>query len=343
MTTILVTGGAGFIGSALVGHILRETDWNVVVLDKLDEAGEQGRLERVKRLHGKRLEFFWHDLRAPINPVMLRRHGPFRYVAHLAAGSHVDRSVRDPVGFVLDNCVGTAHLFEYCREHQQAEKVLYFSTDEVFGPAPHGIEYDEHSPHTPNNPYAASKAAAEALCPAWANTYGLPIVVTHCTNVYGPGQYREKFIPLVAEKLARGETIQIHAKGGVPSSRYYVHVEDVARAVMTVLERGGVMAGPNTGKYNITGDDEYSNLEVAHEVAAHLKLPIRAELVDFVPNRPRHDMRYAIGGQKLRVLGWRPQVRLTDGLRNVLLGTPLPEVARDLPGSVSTNESREHL
>jgi dTDP-glucose 4,6-dehydratase len=331
VTTILVTGGAGFIGSNFVRYVLDHTDWSVVVLDKLDEAGTCDRLAPARWAHPGRIEFFWHDLRAPINPVMLRRHGEFRYVVHLAAGSHVDRSVRDPVGFVMDNVVGTAHLLEYVRQHQSAEKTLYFSTDEVFGPAPEGVEFDEHSPHTPNNPYAAAKAGGEALIPAWANTYGMPLVVTHCTNVYGPGQYGEKFIPLVADKLIRGETIQIHARDGIASSRYYVHVDDVSRAVLTVLEKGGIWGGPLTGKYNITGDVEWSNRHVADSIASILQRPIRTELVEHVPNRPRHDMRYAIGGEKLRALGWAPTVPLMAGLRQVLLGSALPEAERAIP------------
>jgi dTDP-glucose 4,6-dehydratase len=317
---ILVTGGAGFIGHHLVRYLLEQTAYNVVCLDRLDEAAALDRLAPLIAAHGPRLRSVWHDLRATLNPLAsepLRRE--FRYVAHLAAGSHVDRSVRDPLGFVLDNVVGTANLLEYVRAHQPAvEKVLYFSTDEVFGPAPAGVTYDEHSPHTPNNPYAAAKAGGEALCPAWANTYGLPIAVTHCTNVYGPGQYGEKFIPLVAGKVLRGETVQIHSRDGVPSSRYYVHVDDVSRAVLTVLERGGVMLSPTSGKYNISGDREFSNLEIAQSVADLLGRELHYELVDHVPNRPRHDMRYAIGGTKLRELGWSPSVPLGVGLQQAL-------------------------
>lgn len=334
-TNILVTGGAGFIGSHFVRHVLRETDWHVTVLDKLDEAGSQGRLEAAKLERGDRLQFVWHDLRAPINPVMLRSRGEFRYVVHMAAASHVDRSVKDPVGFVLDNVLGTAHLFQYCLIHNTPKKLLYFSTDEVFGPAPVGVSYYESDRLNPNNPYAASKAAAEVLCPAWANTFDLPITVTHCTNVYGPGQYAEKFIPLCAEKIRNGETVQIHARDGKPSSRYYVHVYDVCRAVMTVLMKGETIGSASTGRYNIAGDVEYSNLDVAKHIAS-LMVPqsltaFRYELVDHVPNRPRHDMRYAVRDEKLRALGWKPRVGLTEGLRHVLLGEePGPRTVKDL-------------
>jgi len=317
MTSLLLTGGAGFIGSNFIRYLLANTDWRITVLDRLDEAGTWNRVMDLRDAHPTRLISHWHDLRAPVNPSFMP--GPFDYVAHLAAGSHVDRSVRDPLGFVMDNVVGTANLLEYCRA-VRPQKLLYFSTDEVFGPAPDGVVFDEHSPHTPNNPYAASKAGGEALCPAWANTYGLPITVTHCTNVYGPGQYSEKFIPLATRKILSGETLDIHAKDGVPSSRYYIHVDDVSRAILTVLQHGETIRGPWTGKYNITGDREYSNLEVARSIADTLNRPLHTQLIEDPPGRPRPDQRYAIGGVKLKALGWAPQVPFAQGLRETVQG-----------------------
>lgn len=317
MTRLLLTGGAGFIGSNLARYILANTDWRITILDRLDEAGTFDRVSDIRDEHPTRCAVHWHNLRSPINPNHLP--GPFDYVAHLAAGSHVDRSIRDPVGFVMDNVVGTAHLFDYCRTIR-ARRVLYFSTDEVFGPAPEGVSYDEHSPHNPNNPYSAAKAGGEALCPAYANTYGLPIQVTHCTNVYGPGQYSEKFIPLATRKILAGEKLEIHSRNGVPSSRFYVHVDDISRAVIAILEGGGIISGPNTGKYNISGDREYDNLEVARAIADILGRPLEAELVEDPPNRPRPDQRYAIGGVKLKALGWAPTVPFAEGLKATVLG-----------------------
>jgi len=318
MKNLLLTGGCGFVGSAFCRHILQTTDWKVTVLDKLDEAGYQGRIAGLKQDYPERLRSFWHDLRAPINPVMLRSHGEFHYVAHLAANSHVDRSIVDPAGAVLDNVLGTCHLFDYVRNHHPYAKVLYKSTDEVFGPAPDGVEYDEYGPHCPHNPYSAAKSGGEALCPAFANTYGMQIVVSHCTNIYGPQQYREKFIPMTAEKILRGEMVQIHSRNGVSSSRYYLHVDDVSRGLVTILERGGVICGPGTGKYNLTGDREYTNAEVALRIAELLGRELRYELVENPPNRPRPDMRYALSGKKLEALGWRPEVPFEVGLRDAL-------------------------
>lgn len=319
MTTILVTGGAGFIGSHLCRYILENTDWRVTVLDRIDEAGDQNRLAPLKGAHGSRLSVLWHDLRAPINPIMLRTQGDFRYVAHLAAGSHVDRSVRDPVGFVQDNVMGTAHLLEYVRHHQpHCEKALYFSTDEVFGPAPDGVTFDEHSRFEPENPYAASKAGGEALCPAYAHQYGTPVVVSHCSNAYGPGQYHEKFIPLAAGRIERGELVQIHARDGRASSRLYIHVDDVSRAVLTILQKGGTIQDSRSGRYNIVAAEELSNLLVAESIATLLGRQLRYELVENPPNRPKPDMRYSLSGAKLEALGWSPEVAFSDGLRSAL-------------------------
>ena len=315
MTRILITGAAGFLGSHLVRYLRRERpDWQITALDRLDEAASMARLSPGES------NFIWHDLRAPLRPAaigcaeLLR---PFDYIAHLAAASHVTRSVVDPLGFIADNVMGTAHLLEYARSYVP-KKLLYFSTDEVYGPAPEGVSFDEYSAHFPTNPYAASKAAAEALIQAWAITYGLPLCVTHCTNAYGEGQYAEKFIPLCASKIRRGELVQIHSTDGVPSSRYYVHAEDIAAAVVTVLEKGGLMGGPVTGKYNISGDAEMSNLEVAQRIAGLLGTELNHELVDFVPDRPRHDQRYAITSTRLEALGWKQRIGFDDGLRRAV-------------------------
>ena len=313
---ILVTGGLGFIGSNLVRYLLDNTDLDVTVLDRLDEAGDQNRLASAMTA-GPRLRVIWHDLRAPISFYVGRQIGSeFRYIVHAAAASHVTRSVQDPVGFLYDNAIGTAHLLQYARA-VEPEKVLYFSTDEVFGPAPDGVTFDEYSAHNPNNPYAASKAAGEALCPAWANTYGTPISVTHCTNVYGPGQHDEKFIPTVVRKVLRGEVVQIHADptATIPSTRFYVHVDDVSRAVLAVLKRGGTIQGLNSGKFNISGDMEYSNLDVAQRIAELLGRELHHELIARDPSRPKHDMAYRVDSTSLEALGWSPRIGLDDGLR----------------------------
>lgn len=321
---VLVTGGAGFIGSNLIAFLLANTSYDIVNLDRLDEAGTLERLAESKRRYPKRLRSVFHDLRAAINPQHFPElREPFRYICHLAAGSHVDRSIKDPIGHIYDNVLGTGNLLEYVRHHQPDAKVNFYSTDEVFGSAGPGVIFDEHSRWFPTNPYAATKAGGEALCPAYAHQYGLRIVVTHSCNLFGPGQFREKFVPLVTDQIRRDETVQIHAVDGVISTRLYMHVEDAARGTLTVLEKGGVIGNDRSGVYNIVGGDEWSNLEVAQRIAGLLDKPLRYELVANPPNRPRPDLRYAISGDKLRALGWQPRISLDEGLRQVVLGEPI--------------------
>lgn len=326
-TRILVTGAAGFILSHFVRHVLTTTEYEVVSLDRLDEAGTLDRLAELKSRHPRQLQCVWHDLRAAINPdhfSELRR--PFDYVVHGAAMSHVNRAIEWPTEAVLDNVLGTANLLEYVRRYQRGAKALYFSTDEVFGPAPEGVAFSEHARWEPENAYAATKAGGEALCPAYAHQYGLRIQVTHCCNAYGPGQYREKFVPLCIEKIASGEMVQIHARGGVPSSRLYIHVDDVARATLTVLQKGGCIGDDKTGRYNIVAAMEWSNLAVAQKIADILGKPLHYELVENPPGRPKPDQRYALTGEKLRRLGWEPVIPLDEGLRRTV-STALKEAA----------------
>lgn len=307
---VLITGGAGFCGRHLVRYLLRETDWELTVLDRLAEGSN------LPELQDERIDFWWHDLRAEIRPPL----GSFRYVIHLAAQSHVDRSVRDPLKFVADNVLGTAHLLEYARGLHSLEKFLHFSTDEVFGAAQNGESFDEYDSFHATNPYSASKAAAEALAPAWASTYGLPILVTRCTNVAGPGQDGEKFIPNSIAKIRRDETVQIHSRDGVPSSRKYIDVEDVCSAVLVVLRKAGCIAGRGTGFVNIGGELEHSNLDVANAIAALMGRQLRYELVEDPPNRPRPDMRYDLDNSRLKALGWQQRVTLEETLKRCVQG-----------------------
>ena len=320
---VLVTGAAGFVGHHLCEHILRATPWHVVALDRTDEAGDWGRIDHIPgELARGRLQLVHRDLRAEI-PERYEYGEPFDHILHLAAASHVDRSVKDPLGFLEDNVLGTAHLLEWVRRGhlRHGGKFLYFSTDEVFGNADLGQEpFDPWARFAPNNPYAASKAAAECLTTAWSNTYGLPILVTHASNIYGSRQDPEKFIPMAIDKISRGQEILIHADKtrSVSSSRFYLHVDDVCDAVLFLLSRGACLGAPLEGKYNITGAEEASNLAVAETLADLLSKPLRYRLVDYVEGRPRHDMRYAIDGSALARLGWSPNVTLAEGLRRLV-------------------------
>jgi dTDP-glucose 4,6-dehydratase len=310
MRRVLITGGAGFVGRHLVRYLLANTDWDLTVLDRL---GEGANLQELAKSTYGRLHFMWHDLRAPLRWEGLR----FRNIIHLAAGSHVDRSIKDPLGFVADNVVGTAHLLEFARRVEGLEKFLHFSTDEVFGAA-NGKAFDEYDSFHATNPYSASKAAAEALCPAWANSFRLPIVVTRCTNVAGPGQDGEKFIPSTIAKVGRGEVVQIHSRNGAASSRKYIDVDDVCGAIVTVLARGGVISGRGSGFYNIAGETDYSNVDVAARIAELMGKTLAWELVEDPPNRPRPDLRYDLNNSRLKGLGWEQRVSIESTLKRIL-------------------------
>ncbi len=345
---VLITGGAGFIGHHLIEHILRSTDWNIVCLDRLDTSGNVNRLTDIDcwDKEKSRVKFFHTDLRAEINDSlagMLARAFatkpgeviPFDYILHLAAGSHVDRSITDPLSFVQDNVIGTAHIMDVIRRFKGKNadesdfslflaptgKFVYFSTDEVFGPAPEGVAYKEWDRFNPNNPYAAAKAGAEDLAIAYAHTYRIPTIITHCMNVFGERQHSEKFVPLCVKKILAGETITIHSNKDKTKAgtRFYLHTRNVCDAVMFLLEKGAVLDGSGTkGKYNIVGDREVSNLEMAEIIAKILNKDLKYEMVDFHSSRPGHDLRYALDGALMKELGWVAPVTFEESLKRTI-------------------------
>jgi dTDP-glucose 4,6-dehydratase len=262
---ILLTGGAGFIGSHVAEHLLRNSDDSLVFLDRLDCSGNLNRLTEIAgwQKHRSRCRWIFHDLKAPISSQLAAQIGKVDSILHMAASTHVDRSITDPVSFVYDNVIGTAHLLEYARQIEP-RKLLYFSTDEVFGPAPEGTAYGEWDRYNSGNPYSATKAGAEELCLAWHNTYKLPVLITHCMNVFGERQSPEKFVPMLTAKIRDGEQVTIHADRTrtKPGSRFYIHARNVADAVLFVLGKG-----KDGEKYNIVGEREVDNLSLARQIA----------------------------------------------------------------------------
>lgn len=252
----------------------------------------------------------------------------FDYVAHLAASSHVDRSMMLPLVCIADNVTGTANLLEFVRQHAalaDGGKFLHVSTDEVMGPAPQGVAFKPGDRQYPRNIYAASKAGAEAIALAYAETFDMPISMTRCTNIIAPiacatdpGQDKEKFIPLLVSKLLAGETVQIHTVNGVPCSRYYVHVANVCSAMFTVLEHGATIDGTEAGGvYHISGDHELSNVDVVELASEVLGKPAGYTLLERPPGRLKPDLRYCLDDTSLRSLGWEPSIGCVDGLREV--------------------------
>jgi dTDP-glucose 4,6-dehydratase len=316
--TILITGGAGFIAHHLIDKILSETDWNIVSLDRLDYSGNLNRLHEVVSAYPaaeqKRVKIVHHDLKASINPQIAHAIGRVDLIAHLAAGSHVDRSIQYPMAFVLDNVVGTTNLLEYARGLDHLDMFAYFSTDEVFGPAPPGVSYKENDRYNSTNPYSASKAAAEELVVAYENTYNLPCIITHTMNVIGERQHPEKFIPLCIRQIQAGGKVTIHsnAQKTKAGSRHYIHAKDVADALiflykypLNTLEAD--FGGAKCQKFNIVGPKEIDNLELAQFIANVQNKPLNYEMVDFHSSRPGHDLRYALDGSKMSKIGWNPQ------------------------------------
>jgi dTDP-glucose 4,6-dehydratase len=329
MKRILITGGAGFIAHHLVAKVLKETDWEIVTLDRLDYSGNLNRLHDALQEFDaetrKRVKVVFHDLKADLNPLVRSEIGRVDYIAHLAAGSHVDRSIEYPMEFVLDNVVGTCNILEYARSQKESlERFIYFSTDEVFGPAPAGINYKENDRYNSTNPYSASKAGGEELAVAYENTYGLPIYITHTMNVFGERQHPEKYIPMCIKKARDGDTITIHSDSTktIPGSRHYIHAEDVADAVLYLLN-GNFNLDPEWGgakcpKFNIVGAEEINNYELAKIIAEAQGKELKYEFIDFHSSRPGHDLRYALDGSKMKELGWVPSKSVRERITEVV-------------------------
>jgi len=316
---VLITGGAGFIAHHVIDHILKTTDWSIITLDRLDFSGNLNRLAEVVPNDG-RVRTVFHDLKAELNPQIVSTIGDVDIVLHLAAGSHVDRSIEFPMEFVLDNVVGTGHILDYARKLPNLERFIYFSTDEVFGPAPQGVNYGEYDRYNSSNPYSASKAGGEELAVAFANTYKMPIYITHTMNVFGQRQHPEKYIPVCIKRARDGEKIIIHSDPTktIPGSRYYIHASDVAEALMFILN---LKDQPNGSKYNVVGKEEINNLKLAQMIADAQGKELIYELSDFHSARPGHDLRYALSGDLLRSLGWEPKVSLTERIGEVVQWT----------------------
>jgi dTDP-glucose 4,6-dehydratase len=322
---LLVTGGAGFIGSAVVRHIIRSTDWSIANVDKLTYAGNLESL--AEAASSNRHRHYKTDIRdRPSLDAIFAEVRPDA-VLHLAAESHVDRSIDGAAPFIETNVGGTYVLLEaalaYWRTLDAAARARFrfqhISTDEVFGSLGPTGRFTEATPYAPNSPYSASKAASDHLVRAWHHTYGLPTLATNCSNNYGPYHFPEKLIPLVIIRALRGESLPVYGKG--ENVRDWLHVEDHAEALTLVLRKG------RPGEtYNVGGDSERQNIDVVRGICRLLDemLPNNANrpherLIQFVTDRPGHDARYAIDAGKIRdELGWRPRHDFDAGLRDTV-------------------------
>ena len=331
MKRVLITGGAGFIAHHLIYYLIKKTSWDIVSLDRLDYSGNLNRLDSIlsslTQEQKSRVTIVYHDLKSEINPWIKKEIGEIDIILHLAAGSHVDRSIDYPMEFVLDNVVGTTNILEYAREvnvSKQLERFIYFSTDEVFGTAPKGIDYKENDRYNSTNPYSATKAGGEELAVAYENTYNLPVYITHTMNVFGERQHPEKFIPMCIKKIRDGESVTIHSDKTkqIPGSRHYIHAEDVAEAIYFTLTKKLQneidYGGAKCPKFNIVGSEELNNLELAQMIAKCQNKDLKYEMVDFHSSRPGHDLRYSLSGEKMKKLGWEPSIKLTERIKQVV-------------------------
>lgn len=321
---ILLTGGAGFIGHHFIEHIIKLTDHTITVLDKLSYASSGfDRLKDIGAYTHPRIRVFTHDFTQPIVDGLAKEIGEPDFIVHMGAETHVDRSIKNPWPFVQSNVIGTVRMLDYALTVKSLKKFLYFSTDEVFGPASAGKEFKEWDAYNCTNNYAASKAAAEEFCLSYANCYGLPLVITHMMNVYGERQHPEKYIPIVINKILDGEELQIHATGDKPASRSWVHARNAASAVLFLLENDVLFRD----KFNIPGE-EYDNLELAKMIASILDKPLKYKIVNFYADRPGHDPRYKLCGKKMRSLGWTPPVEFYPSFKKTILWMTEPERKR---------------
>lgn len=308
---ILVTGGAGFIGHHFVDHILRNTRWEVVILDRLSYASNGfDRLRDSKLFDDKRVKVLTADFILQLPEGIRQEIGEVDYIVHMGGETHVDRSITDPRPFIYSNVVGTFEMLEFARTVAGLRKFVYMSTDEVFGPSEGGYAYKEWDRYKSSTPYSASKAGGEELCVAYHNTFNLPTVIIHTMNVFGERQHPEKFIPNTIRKVLKGETVRLHQdlNTGEYSTRCWIHARNVADAILFLLKKSE--AGE---KYNIVGT-QTSNMYVAEIVAETVGKGLVWENVDRNVARPGHDLHYILDGEKMAEMGWKIPVDITNSL-----------------------------
>lgn len=322
---VIVTGGAGFIGSALVRHLVLERGYDVLTIDALTYAGNLASLQQVESKANHR--FLHADIRnGETMKIAIADFRPDR-IMHLAAESHVDRSIAGAADFIMTNVVGTFTLLEAARAYwnalegaaKTAFRFLHVSTDEVYGSLDHDPEalFREDTPYDPSSPYSASKAASDHLAKAWHRTYGMPVVVSNCSNNYGPYHFPEKLIPLTILNALAGKELPVYGAG--ENIRDWLYVEDHARALDLIIEKGTVGE-----TYNVGGRNERKNIDVVRRICQVLDRLVpaerpRAELIRFVTDRPGHDARYAIDATKLEnELGWRALENFDSGIEKTV-------------------------
>lgn len=338
--TFLITGGAGFVGHHVVEHILKNyEDDAIIVVDSLTYSGSLDRLRDinlsdsgVSALDDPRVKVFTWDFRNPAEPNLVRELEEVTHVLHLGAESHVDNSVLDPLRFVESNIVGTVNMLNLARQLPRLDLFVYFSTDEIYGPAPLDFDFKgfkERERYLPSNPYSGTKAAGEMMVISFANTYSIPCIITNGMNIFGQRQHPEKFIPMCIREAVNGGHIQIHSAPDKKQAgmRTYIHARNVSAALFNVIESKHYEQFPvtNVESYNIVGEEEVDNLTLFNLINKYTKEISKKygieskgatyEMIDFHSARPHHDVRYRICGDKMKELGWVPPKTFEESLR----------------------------
>jgi len=320
---LLITGSAGFVGSHTVEHILKNTDWEIIGLDSFRHAGDS---ERV--IKDKRYTMFGCDLSTPISRRLRYKIGEVDYIINMASMSDVELSIREPEDFVKNNYNLALYMLEFARTQPRLEKYIQISTDEVFGAALEGYNHTEWEHYLPSNPYSASKASQVMLSIAWWRAYGVPIILTQTMNIIGEKQDTTKFLPMLIKKINNGEEVEIHGTPEYIGKRKYLHARNQADALLFILRNIEPTKYYDTtdkilkpDNFNIVGDIELDNLELAQMVAKIIGKPLKYKLTDFHKARAGHDRRYSLDGSKIASFGWKAPVSFYDSLKKTVLWT----------------------
>ena len=325
--TLLLSGASGFIGSHALEYYLDHTDWNIICPASWQHKGTPERISEVLTEADKeRVTVITHDLTVPFTDTTIKRLGKIDYIVNFASDSHVDRSIEDPVPFIQNNVNIALTLLELARK-VKPEVFVQISTDEVYGTAPDGTSYKEWSHILPSNPYAASKAAQEAIAISYWRTYGVPVVITNTTNNFGERQDTEKYIAMLIKKIANDEEVIVHGSEDYVGGRFYTYVKNHASAIKHIIDNKLVEHYKDgedrmfPARYNVTSDDEVDNLAMAKMVAKLMDKELRYKLEDVHASRPGHDRRYALDNSKIKETGWKLEYPLEKTLKNYISWT----------------------
>jgi len=326
---VLITGIGGSIGCHVLAHLIEHTDWEIVGIDSFRHKGLTDRvavvLNETTGFDDQKVTIFTHDLIAPISPILAEKMGPIDHIINLASLSDVQLSIDEPGPFILNNVQITTTILDYART-QKLKSFVHFSTDEVYGPAgPYGA-HKEWSTILPSNPYAASKAAQEAIAIAYWRSYGVPLIITNTMNNFGEMQQASKFPAMVQRYVTKGDVVPIHGNLEEIGSRFYIHSRNTADAILFILNNvkphlheAGAIDCPD--RFNIVGDKRLNNLELAQLIAKYLDKPLYYDMIDYHAARPGHDRHYGLDGSLLHQLGWRSPISFEESMHSTLIWT----------------------